>query len=91
MENVQYGTWAELFKIYARSHKVIHHIIPQEKGKEKKPLEIDDEEKLWLTFDATFLYWIYSSISNNLLTTILEPDSSAMETWDQLQDIFQDI
>ncbi|XP_020232008.1 uncharacterized protein LOC109812449 [Cajanus cajan] len=30
-------TWAELFKIHARSHKVIDHIIPPAKGKEKVP------------------------------------------------------
>ncbi|XP_056688483.1 uncharacterized protein [Spinacia oleracea] len=28
MENVKYGTWAEIFKIHARSHKVLHHIVP---------------------------------------------------------------
>lgn len=90
MENVQYGTWAELFKIHARSHKVIQHIIPPEKGKEKKPPETDEEKELWSTLDATVLQWIYSTISNDLLTTILEPDSTAKEAWDRLRDIFQD-
>ena len=90
MENIQYGTWAELFKIHARSHKVIHHIIPPEKGKEKKQPETDDEKELWPTLDSTVLQWIYSTISNDLLTTIIEPDSTAMEAWNRLQDIFQD-
>ncbi|XP_060183439.1 uncharacterized protein LOC132613434 [Lycium barbarum] len=31
MENSQYGTWAELFKIHAHSHKVLRHIIPPPK------------------------------------------------------------
>ena len=79
MENVQYGTWAELFKVHARSHKVIDHIIPPEKGKEKKAPETDSEKELWTTLDATVLQWIYSTISSDLLTTILEPDSTAME------------
>ncbi|KAL6576801.1 hypothetical protein OROMI_011077 [Orobanche minor] len=90
MENVQYGTWAELFKIHAQSHKVIHHIIPPEKGKEKKQPETDDEKELWSTLDATVLQWIYSTISNDLLTTIIESDSTAMEAWNRLRDIFQD-
>ncbi|XP_019460099.1 PREDICTED: uncharacterized protein LOC109359859 [Lupinus angustifolius] len=90
MENVQYGTWAELFKIHARSHKVIHHIIPPEADKEKQLPETDEEKELWSTLDATVLQWIYSTISNDLLTTILEPDSTAMEAWDRLRDIFQD-
>ncbi|XP_048501536.1 uncharacterized protein LOC125497875 [Beta vulgaris subsp. vulgaris] len=89
-ENVQYGTWAELFKIHARSHRVIHHIIKPEAGKGPKAPSTDDEKELWSTLNATVLQWIYSIISNDLLTTILEPDSTAMAAWDRLHDIFQD-
>ncbi|XP_020242629.1 uncharacterized protein LOC109820848 [Asparagus officinalis] len=89
MENVQYATWAELFKIHCRSHRVIDHIIPPEKGKEKVPTT-DDEKDLWLTLDAAVLQWIYSTISSDLLHTIMETDSTAMEAWNQLRDIFQD-
>ncbi|KAM7482579.1 hypothetical protein LguiB_007162 [Lonicera macranthoides] len=89
MENIQYATWAELFKIHCRSHRVIDHIIPPEKGKEKVPTT-DDEKDLWLTLDATVLQWIYSTISSDLLQTIMEPDSTAMEAWNRLRDIFQD-
>ncbi|XP_050916215.1 uncharacterized protein LOC127131335 [Lathyrus oleraceus] len=28
MEKDQYGTWAELFRIHARSHRLLHHIVP---------------------------------------------------------------
>ncbi|XP_020259039.1 uncharacterized protein LOC109835472 [Asparagus officinalis] len=90
MENAQYGTWAELFKIHARSHKVLHHIISPPKGKEKPAPETDDELELWSTLDATVLQWIYSTISNDLLNTILEPEATAMEAWVRLRDIFQD-
>ena len=88
MENVQYSTWAELFKIHARSHKVIHHIIPPESGKEKVPTT-DDEKELWSTLDATVLQWIYATISDDLLHTIIEPDSTTMDAWNRLRDIFQ--
>jgi len=54
-KNIQYGTWAELFKIHAQSHKFIHHIIPSKKGKEKKPPETDVEQQLWSTLNATVL------------------------------------
>ncbi|XP_056690379.1 uncharacterized protein [Spinacia oleracea] len=90
MENSQYGTWAELFKIHARSHKVLHHIIPPPPGKEKPPPSTDEELELWTTIDATVLQWIYSTISNDLLNTIIEPDATAMEAWDCLREIFQD-
>ncbi|XP_060170707.1 uncharacterized protein LOC132601648 [Lycium barbarum] len=89
MENAQYGTWTELFRIHAISHRVIHQIIAPEKGKQAAPPS-DDDKELWSTLDATVLQWIYSTISNDLLTTILEPGATTMEAWDQLRDIFQD-
>ncbi|XP_060181999.1 uncharacterized protein LOC132611610 [Lycium barbarum] len=90
MENSQYGTWAELFKIHARSHKVLHHIIPPPTGKEKLTPKTDEEVELWTTIDATVLQWIYSTISNDLLNTIIKPDATAMDAWVRLRDIFQD-
>ncbi|XP_060182220.1 uncharacterized protein LOC132611875 [Lycium barbarum] len=90
MENSQYGTWAKRFKIHARSHKVLHHIIPPPKDKEKPTPKTDEEVELWTTIDATVLQWIYSTISNDLLNTIIEPDATAMDAWVRLRDIFQD-
>ncbi|KAJ8573381.1 hypothetical protein K7X08_009892 [Anisodus acutangulus] len=86
-ENVQYATWAELFKIHARSHQVLQHIIPSAAGKEPAT-EVDPI--LWTTLDGTVLQLIYSTISTDLLQTILEPDATAMKTWNRLRDIFQD-
>ena len=87
MENVQYATWAELFKIHAKSHKVIHHIIPSAPG--TVPSTTEDRD-LWETLDATVLQWIYATISQDLLQTILELDTTAMEAWNRLRDLFQD-
>ena len=87
METVQYSTWAELFKVHARSSRVIHHIIPP-----KTPLVLstDAEKEEWSMVDATVLKWIYGTISEDLLNTILEPDSTAQVAWERLRDIFQD-
>ena len=49
-----------------------------------------DEKELWAILDAMVLQWIYSTISTDLLHTIIEPDAAAMATWNRLQDIFQD-
>ncbi|XP_010677031.1 uncharacterized protein LOC104892745 [Beta vulgaris subsp. vulgaris] len=87
MENVQYSTWAELFKIHARSSRVIHHIIP---SSTIKAPSTDEEKEEWATVDATVLKWIYATISEDLLNTILEPDSTAQAAWERLRDIFQD-
>ncbi|XP_049391661.1 uncharacterized protein LOC125856148 [Solanum stenotomum] len=89
MENVQYSTWAELFKIHARSHRVLDHIIPSAKDKEKMP-KTKEEKELWSTLDATVLQWIYATISHDLLHMILEPDTTTVEAWNRLRDIFQD-
>ncbi|XP_055961489.1 uncharacterized protein LOC130015417, partial [Mercurialis annua] len=89
-ENVQYSTWAELFKICARSHKVLHHIIPSEKEKAHSEPKNETEEELWSTLDATVLGWIYSTISTDLLQTIIVPGSTAMEAWNRLRDLFED-
>lgn len=92
MEKGQYSSWAELFKIYCRAYQVMDHIIPtppvsSDKGKETATVR-DDE--LWSRLDAIVLQWIYRTISNDLLHTILEPDSSAQKAWERLQSIFQD-
>ncbi|XP_020224235.1 uncharacterized protein LOC109806272 [Cajanus cajan] len=88
MENVQYTTWVKLFKIHARSHKAIDHIIPPTKGKEKIP-QTEEEKELWSTLDATVLQWIYATISHDLLHIILELDTMTIKAWNRLRDIFQ--
>ena len=88
MEKDQYGTWAELFRIHARSHRALHHIVPFTTTPPSAPTSTDYEQ--WITLDATVLQWIYSTISTDLLKTILEPDSTAAAAWNHLAEIFQD-
>ena len=84
MDNNYYSSWAELFKITARANQVLHHIIPPA----EKPAITDKE--LWGRLDAVVLQWIYGTIHEDLLLTILEPDSTAQQAWERLRDIFQD-
>lgn len=89
MEKGQYSSWAELFKIHCRAYQVIAHIIPPlpvpptEKDKTADQDEARDEA-LWSRLDAIVLQWIYGTISNDLLHTILEPDSTAQQAWERL-------
>lgn len=85
MDNVQYSTWAEPFKIPARSHRVIDHIIPMAKGKENF-----SNTKLWPNIDASILKWIYSTIPHYILHIILKPETTTMEDLNILSDIFKD-
>ncbi|XP_047326358.1 uncharacterized protein LOC124930034 [Impatiens glandulifera] len=87
LKNVQYTTWAELFKIHARSHWVLHHIILLVPV--LPTLSTDEEKDMWLTLDDTVLQWIYATISQDLLHTILELDSTAEQAWTRLRSIFQ--
>jgi len=89
IEKDQYGIWAELLRIHARSHRVLHHIVP---SKDKSTLEDTSsaEYEQWTSLDSIVLQWIYSTISNDMLTTTLEPDTTVMEVWNRLADIFQD-
>jgi len=89
MKNVQYMTWAELFKIHAKSQRVLQHIMKPELGEETVP-KTDAEIELWSTLDATVLQWIYAIIFTDLLHTIVEPDSTDIAGWNRLRDIFQD-
>jgi hypothetical protein len=88
MEKDHYTMWAELFEVHARAHKVIAHIIPQ--PRKEKPASTDASFEMWTILDSTVLQWIYSTISFDLLTTIMEKGSTAMDAWKRLANLFED-
>ncbi|KAL7603754.1 hypothetical protein Lser_V15G15379 [Lactuca serriola] len=90
----QYTSWVELFKIHCHAHDVINHIIPAEGSSSKSPGD-KDKEKIndkvpWKLLDYLVLQWIYSTISKDLLITILKPDYTTEHAWKTLQNIFID-
>ncbi|XP_021995407.1 uncharacterized protein LOC110892558 [Helianthus annuus] len=97
METSQYASWAELFKIHCRAFQVIDHLSPRDKDPpsaatkdgdtSKQPTSTDD---VWTRLDAIVLQWIYGTISHDLLSTIIRPDSSACYAWTALKSIFHD-
>jgi hypothetical protein len=86
IEKGQYNTWSELFKIHARVHQVIDHIIPTEAAPFPDLKTIDPN--LWKWLDVVVLQWIYDTMSDDLLHTIIERDSIAEQAWNQLFNIF---
>ncbi|XP_074318090.1 uncharacterized protein LOC141654877 [Silene latifolia] len=88
MDNDQYPLWVALFTNHAKSNRVLHHIV-EPKVAVTGPVT-NDEKELWETLDATVLQWIYSTITTELLETIIEAESTAMEAWQRIADIFQD-
>ena len=97
METSQYSSWAELFKIHCRAFQVLDHLSPRQKerpaaasSEADKQKSTDPTDDVWDRLDAIVLQWIYGTISNDLLSTILRPDSTACYAWTALNSIFHD-
>jgi len=95
MEKVQYSSWAELFKIHCHVYKVIDHILPKpttSATNQERMHQVDEaagiDKELWSRLDAVVLQWIYCTISNDLLHTIIETDAIAQQAWERLTSIF---
>lgn len=84
IETVQYSNLTELFENHALTYNVHAHINTAI----LRPTDLDDS--MWRRLDGAVKQWIYYTISTDLLQTILTKGSTALETWNRLQDIFQD-
>lgn len=89
IEKVQYNAWFELFKIHARVHQRIDYITPPETTTSHNLKDIDPT--LWACLGVIVLQCIYGIISDDLLHTIIEHDSTAKNVWNRLFNIFYDI
>ncbi|XP_021974390.1 uncharacterized protein LOC110869445 [Helianthus annuus] len=100
MESSQYASWAELFKLHCRAYQVLDHLSPKAKesppsstagsDKDKEKEQKDASDDAWNHLDAIVLQWIYATISPDLLSTIMRPDSTAAYAWAALKSIFHD-
>ncbi|KAL2902682.1 Retrovirus-related Pol polyprotein from transposon RE2 [Bienertia sinuspersici] len=96
----QYSNWSTLFKLHCRAYLVLHHIIPPSDDSQTKSASSSkmEEEKFaelipWIyrgrKMDDIVCQWIYSTISNDLLNTVISPDDSAIDTWNRLVRLFR--
>ncbi|KAD0832389.1 hypothetical protein E3N88_43651 [Mikania micrantha] len=89
----QYGSWSELFRIHCKAHQVPDHLLPKPIN---PPVADADKPKadaiaaLCERLDTIVLQWIYGTISNDLLHTILKPNATAYDAWLALENLFQD-
>ncbi|KAJ9540520.1 hypothetical protein OSB04_027026 [Centaurea solstitialis] len=74
LKKVQYETWAELFQVVARAHSVIDHL-------DDRPPDVPTPTPQWTKIDAVVLTWIYGTVSEDLLLTIIKPGSTARDAW----------
>ncbi|XP_057418177.1 uncharacterized protein LOC130712360 [Lotus japonicus] len=88
LDKDHYPLWAELFETHAHATQVLHHIIPQ--ADMEPPARTDASYARWATLDSTVKQWIYSTISFDLLATVMEKGTTAMATWNRIASMFQD-
>ncbi|XP_074318428.1 uncharacterized protein LOC141655238 [Silene latifolia] len=80
---VPYSSWVKLFKLHARGYKVFHHIDGT-----RKPSETDSTYEEWCEIDSHVLQWIYGTLNDDLLSRVLEDESTAYEAWIRVKNIF---
>ncbi|KAI3783652.1 hypothetical protein L1987_42738 [Smallanthus sonchifolius] len=80
---VTYSSWVKLFKFHAIAYKVLDHLDDT-----PTPASTDPNYDVWKELDALVSQWIYSTVSDDLLTRILDIESTARETWLKLEKIF---
>ncbi|XP_076945372.1 uncharacterized protein LOC143616427 [Bidens hawaiensis] len=98
-ETGQCTSWSELFKIHCRAYQVYDHLLPKtsfiaassssEKQKDEEVAALAAVD-LWDRLDAIVLQWIYGTISQDLINTILKPNAIAHEAWVTLETLLQD-
>ncbi|XP_071688414.1 uncharacterized protein [Rutidosis leptorrhynchoides] len=79
LDNSQYTSWSRLFKIHCQAYDVLDHIIPPTTGSsDSTTTNTDPQNPLWPRLDAIILQWIYGTISQELMNTILEQEETTV-------------
>ncbi|XP_022023366.1 uncharacterized protein LOC110923608 [Helianthus annuus] len=98
-----YNTWAELFVLHCKAYEVFDHLQPREdaasssttkeaadKDKEKAPTVKPNYLESWERIDSIVLQWIYGTISQDLMHTIMTTNTTAYDAWCRLKNLFLD-
>ncbi|XP_022040289.1 uncharacterized protein LOC110942834 [Helianthus annuus] len=71
-----------LHPLNARGYEVPDHITSE------PPPKDDPTYEQWKKIDAIVLQWIYSTLSDDYLLRVLESDSTALQAWNRVKNIF---
>jgi hypothetical protein len=87
-----YLSWSALFKVQARVHNVLDHIIPptDETARQAADNLKTSDSELWNRLDAVVLQWMYATVSPDILQSILVIDDSAEACWQRIAAMFHD-
>ncbi|XP_050878116.1 uncharacterized protein LOC127081931 [Lathyrus oleraceus] len=87
-----YLSWSALFKVQARVHNVLDHIIPSSDAQAIQASTglKDNDSELWNRLDTVVLQWMYATVSQDILQSILIVDDTAEECWKRIAAMFHD-
>lgn len=80
----QYNNWLTLFQLNCHANLVIDHILPPSPSA-ATITSLSDTKKAaakqhWQHLDDIVRQWIYDTISNDLLNTIIDQDDTTLDT-----------
>ncbi|KAL4557518.1 hypothetical protein LXL04_035699 [Taraxacum kok-saghyz] len=81
LDRLNYDAWRELFKTHCIAYKVYDHLD----GTSSKP---NDPE--WCTVDSIVKQWLYGTLTQPLIQTVLKADATAAQLWKTIEDLFRD-
>ncbi|CAH1440753.1 unnamed protein product [Lactuca virosa] len=80
---LNYDAWRELFETHCRGYRVLGFLTGTSTPKSDK-----DEE--WYTLDSIVKSWIYATLTQSLLTSIVKKNSTAHSVWQSLEDLVRE-
>lgn len=83
MIKLNYQVWRELFETHCISFGVLGHI-------DGSLLPTPDTEKEWKEHDGLVKMWIYGTISDSILETVLTTKCTARDLWLKIENLFRD-
>ncbi|XP_023745090.1 uncharacterized protein LOC111893259 [Lactuca sativa] len=79
LDHMNYDSWKELFKTHCIVYSVYGHL---------DGLFLKADEPPWEEVDNIVKQWMYGTLTQPLLQTILKPDATAAQVWKFIEDIF---
>ncbi|CAA7055117.1 unnamed protein product [Microthlaspi erraticum] len=83
MNQMNYDIWRELFETHCHSFSVLGHLDGTTTAE-------GPEDTTWSQTDGTIKMWIYGTISESLLKSVLKTKCTASELWKSIEDLFRD-
>lgn len=97
-EHQNYDSWRELFKNHCKGFGVYHHLLPKPTTESTSTLADQPKDKAvaidpqadWEEIDAIVKAWIYDTLAQPLLNSIIKKNTTAYDVWITLENLFYD-